>query len=198
MARRAQPSHPLLPLAQARRGHFRLESGHHTDSWLDLDLLFAQPRRLKPFVVELAARLSRYAPQIVCGPLTGGAFLAQMIASELEAGLSFAERRVKADRSVMYSIAPAFRSATRDQRVALVDDAISAGSAVRATLADLEACGATVVVIGALILVGDRAPAFAAEKHLPLEWLERVQTPLWDPSDCPRCAAGEPLNQMSS
>jgi orotate phosphoribosyltransferase len=130
--------------------------------------------------------------------LTGGAFLAQMIAGELDAGFSFAERRTNADRSVAYSITPALRTAMRGKRVALVDDAISAGSAVRATLADLEACGATVVVVGALILVGGRAQGFAADRGLPLEWLERVQNPLWDPSDCPLCAAGEPLNQMWS
>lgn len=34
----------LLELVHGRRGHFRLESGHHSSLWLDLDALFAEPR----------------------------------------------------------------------------------------------------------------------------------------------------------
>jgi orotate phosphoribosyltransferase len=195
--RQATASQPLVSLAAARRGHFRLESGHHTDGWLDLDGLFAQPQRLRPFVVQLAGRLRRYAPQIVCGPLIGGAFLAEMTALELGTSFCFAERSASQQAglySVGYRIPAGLRSSLRNASVALVDDAVSAGSAVRATLQDLEACGATVVVIGALILVGHRAQAFAADRQL-LEWLEQVENPLWDPRDCPLCAVGEPLSE---
>ena len=34
----------LLALLPRRQGHFRLESGHHGDLWLDLDPLFLRPR----------------------------------------------------------------------------------------------------------------------------------------------------------
>ena len=181
----------------SRSGHFRLESGHHADRWLELDALFTVPRTLAPFVRAIAAKIAPHGAAIVCGPLTGGAFLAQMMAVELGVGFSFAQRRASPDgRSVAYAIPPPLREAVRDKRVALVDDAISAGSAVRATLTDLESCGASVVVIGALLLVGDRAQAFASENHLPLEWLEQVGNPLWDPSECPLCASGAPLNQI--
>jgi orotate phosphoribosyltransferase len=39
----------LIEALAARRGHFRLESGHHGELWLDLDPLFARPARLAPF-----------------------------------------------------------------------------------------------------------------------------------------------------
>ena len=45
----------LLPI---RRGHFRFESGYHGEIWLDLDRLFADPRRIAPLARELAGRLS--------------------------------------------------------------------------------------------------------------------------------------------
>ncbi len=38
----------FLTLVSGRRGHFRLESGHHSDLWLDLDPLFADPLAVDP------------------------------------------------------------------------------------------------------------------------------------------------------
>jgi orotate phosphoribosyltransferase len=128
--------------------------------------------------------------------MTGGAFLAQVIAAELGIEFVFAERIVT-DRAglfpVDYRIAPALRGAIQGKRVAIVDDAISAGSAVRATLADVEACGAVPVVLGALIMFGAQGREFAADKRIPLECLVDLPNPIWAPTECPMCALGAPL-----
>ena len=50
----------FLELVAGRRGHFRLESGHHSGLWLDLDPLFAEPHRVNPFVATLATALRPY------------------------------------------------------------------------------------------------------------------------------------------
>ena len=78
----------LLDLMSPRGGHFRFVSGHHGDAWLDLDGLFRRPMALAPFVTALAERLARFSLDGVCGPLTGGAFLAQLIARELDIAFS--------------------------------------------------------------------------------------------------------------
>jgi orotate phosphoribosyltransferase len=44
----------FLSLVHGRRGHFALESGYHGGLWLDLDPLFAEPRRIAPFVDRFA------------------------------------------------------------------------------------------------------------------------------------------------
>jgi orotate phosphoribosyltransferase len=75
----------LLMMLSARKGHFKLESGHHNNFWLDLDLLFLRPRAVHRFAVELANRLAKHKPDAVCGPLVGGALIAEMIATELDA-----------------------------------------------------------------------------------------------------------------
>ena len=82
----------LLALVSGRRGHFRLESGHHGGLWLDLDPLFAEPRRVAPFVDRLAAAVRPHAVDAVCGPLLGGAFLAQLVAHALDVAFYFTER----------------------------------------------------------------------------------------------------------
>ena len=186
----------LLTLAGSRTGHFRLESGHHTELWLDLDQLFARPATLRPFVKELASRVATHGIHTVCGPLNGGAFLAELVALELGVGFAFAERLVSqrtALFAVDYRIPPALRSALRGKRIAVVDDAISMGSAVRATLADLEVCQANPVVVGALLVLGSAGPEFAAARRLPLERLTELPLRTWLPSECPLCVSGSPV-----
>jgi len=76
------------------------------------------------------------------------------------------------------------------QRIAVVDDVINAGSAVRATLADLDACGAVPVALGALLVLGSAAATFAAGRSLPLVSLATMPNALWAPEECPLCAQG--------
>jgi orotate phosphoribosyltransferase len=173
-----------------------LESGHHTERWLDLDQLFARPSAVRPFVAQLARRVEIYGVDTVCGPLNGGAFLAELLALDLGLDFAFAERIVNQRAGLFpidYRVPPALRAALRGKRVAIVDDAISVGSAVRATLADLEVGEANVVVIGALLVLGPGAPEFASARQLPLERLAELSMQTWVPSDCPLCGSGSPV-----
>jgi orotate phosphoribosyltransferase len=174
----------------ARRGHFRLESGHHGDLWLDLDGLFSRPDAVRGLAARLAGLLAPHRPAVVCGPLTGGGFLAQLVAAELGARCCWAERLAGGT----YRIPASLRAGLAGARTAVVDDVINAGSAVRATLAELDGCGAVPVAVGALLLLGPPAPA--AERGLPLHRLDTQAAGLWEPADCPRCAAGEPLEDL--
>jgi orotate phosphoribosyltransferase len=151
---------------------------------------------LRPFVAELGGRVSARRIDAVCGPLSGGAFLAQLIAADLGVGFAFAERIVTERTGLFpvdYRIAPPLREGLRGKRVAIVDDAISAGSAVRGTVADVKACAALPVVLGALISFGSRAREIAADERIPLESLVQLPNPIWAPTECPMCALGAPL-----
>jgi orotate phosphoribosyltransferase len=192
----------LLNLLSARKGHFRLESGHHGDLWLDLDLLFLRPRLVQRFAFELASRLSQYNPAVVCGPLVGGALIAHTIASELDVEYCYAERFVLPQRatlsSVAYRIPNGPRKLVEGKRIAIVDDVINAGSAVRGTFAALRACGAEPVVIAALLVLGASAPRFFADQNVPVECITRLPSGLWLPSECPLCASQIPLEDATA
>jgi orotate phosphoribosyltransferase len=156
---------------------------------------------LRPFVHELANRISGYGVDAICGPLTGGALLAGMIADRLQLELLFAERRVSERAGpfpVDYRIATALRDRVKGRRVAIVDDAVSAGSAVRASYADLVALEGVPVLIGALLVMGPGAAAFAAEKRIPLEHVADLPTAIWAPAECPMCAVGTPLTDAGA
>src|SRR6266850_1075275 len=82
----------LITLLAGRRGHFQMESGYHSDQWFELGALLDQRERLRPFVSELAKRLAAHRIDAVCGPMTGGARLAEIIAGELGVAYYFTER----------------------------------------------------------------------------------------------------------
>ena len=89
--------------APIQRGHFVLESGLHTDVWLVLDALFLDPAILGPQLDALADRLKPYAITAVCGPLVGGAFVAQSIATRLNVRFYFTERGSERSSSELFS-----------------------------------------------------------------------------------------------
>ncbi|MEO8562297.1 MAG: orotate phosphoribosyltransferase [bacterium] len=190
----------FLALVSGRRGHFELESGHHGGLWLDLDPLFLEPARVAPFVERLAGVLARHRPSLICGPLLGGAFLAQLVARELDLRFCFTERVMPAECDGLYRasyrLPHAFAPHVRGARIAIVDDVMSAGSASRGTFAELDAHGAVTVAAGALLVLGDAGSSWFAERGVPVEACARDAYDLWEPATCPRCAEGMPLERV--
>jgi orotate phosphoribosyltransferase len=187
----------LLSALPVRQGHFRLESGLHTDLWLTLDALFVSPGDLAPLTNALADRLRPHRVSAVCGPLLGGAFLAQGLASVLGVNFYFSEP-VTASGSpglfgAEYQVPAAVRPRLSGERIALVDDVISAGSSVRATAKALSHAGASIVAVGALLVLGTVGLAHFAGLNLPVEALGRRDLALWNPAECPLCRAEVPL-----
>jgi orotate phosphoribosyltransferase len=192
----------VLALVDGRRGHFQLESGHHGDLWLQLEVLCLRPREIQPFVVRLAAALRKYRVEVVCGPLVEGAYVGLLVSLELGCDFVYAERFANSSREglfpVEYRLPKALHSAAKVKRVAIVNDVISAGSAVRGAFFDLQSIGAEVVVIGALLGLGDSIDKFAVGNHVALELLQRMPHNLWTPEECPLCAQGKPIEIVSS
>jgi orotate phosphoribosyltransferase len=180
----------LLAAVSATRGHFRYESGHHGDLWLDLEALLVDARRVQGWAAELAHRAAGRQPEVVCGPLTGGAFVAQFLAAELGAGFVYAERLASETGEVRYRIAQPLRAAVRGRRVLLADDAVNAGSASTATIADLRDCGAELVGFASLLALGDAAMRLARRHDVPFFPMVSLVRELWAPEDCPLCRAG--------
>jgi orotate phosphoribosyltransferase len=187
-------------LVSARRGHFRLESGYHASLWLELDALFAEPRAIAPLVATLSEKIRPHDVSVVCGPLLGGAFLAQLIAQRLDVEFCFTERVTRGDPhglfATRYVLPSAFRARVRSKRIAIVDDVISAGSALRGTFDDLRTHDATPVVAGALLVLGTRGVDFFSEREVSVESVESEGFDLWTPDECPRCTAGEPVEDV--
>jgi len=187
----------ILELVASRTGHFRLESGHHAERWLDLERLCMNVQTVEWHANQLADKLARHSFDVVCGPLVEGAFVALMVARQLSKPFVYAERvgsgHASAMFSVRYEIPQSLRPELRGRRVAIVNDFTSAGSAVLGTMRDVQGCGGFVVAVGSLVVLGTEAAGFCEREGVPLETLHSLPFAIWEPSRCPLCAAGEPL-----
>lgn len=188
----------FLALVAGRRGHFLLESGYHGALWLELGDLFADSSRVEPFIARLVDALRPYDVDVVCGPLQGGAELAQHVAGALGVDFAFTERAPHEGEGLFtarYRLPLALVELVRGRRVAMVDDVMSAGSSLRATHAELLDSGAIPVVAGALLVLGTRGQEFFAGRGIPVEAVVRDTYELWPPETCPMCARGEVLER---
>jgi orotate phosphoribosyltransferase len=183
----------VIGLARPRRGHFDLGTGFHGDVWLDLDALFLRPRLLRPHVALLAERLGQHRIDAVCGPLEGGAFLACSLADRLDAAFLPAYR-------TRQGTAPGYRlpgapGGIAGWRVAIADDAINAGTAVRACAGLLRGRGAVPVAVAALLSLGPASAAVAEVIAVPLYTAGAVQSQAWPAAQCPLCAGEIPFTE---
>ena len=189
-------------LVGRRRGHFLLESGHHGDLWLDLEGLFVEPGAMRPFASQIGSVLLKDSDhralgrgiEAVCGPLVEGAFLALEVAREISLPFTYSVP-VQSDTpgrlfSMGYVIPRGLHVQLAGKRVAIVNDFINAGSAVRGTIRSLEAIGAEIAVIACLATLGSDAEKIASRAGARLEALDRLENRVWDPSDCPMCLEG--------
>ena len=182
----------MSELARPRRGHFDLGTGYHGDLWLDLDRLFLWPARLGPAVRQLAGELRPYEPAAVCGPWSGGAFLAQQLAIALEAAFV----PVSPDPAGGFRLPAALRGRVAGWRVALVDDAVNAATATRASVRELEAAGAIPVAVAALLALGPADAIVTGTLGLPFRAITTLASQAWPAARCPLCRQGVPLSRL--
>ena len=183
----------MVRLARPRHGHFDLGTGYHGDVWLDLDALFLRPAALRPYVQVLAARLRGHRPDAVCGPMEGGAFLAHAIAAELGAAFLPAARDPAARPGTATGyLLPRVPAGISGWRVAIADDAVNAGTAVRACAGLLRSLGAVPVAVAALISLGPAGAAVAKDISVPFYAVGALPSQAWPAGQCTLCAAGLP------
>jgi orotate phosphoribosyltransferase len=74
-----------------------------------------------------------------------------------------------------------------------MNDTINAGSAVRATLADLLDCGAALAALASLLTLGEAAAQIAAPQGAPFFTPASLARGMRAPDACPLRTAGVPL-----
>jgi orotate phosphoribosyltransferase len=171
------------------RGHFILSSGRHSDVFVQKFRVLEDPRLTQRFG-EAIARSFPDGFDVVASPAVGAILLGFATALAADARMIFAEReqgRMEFRRG--FELAPR-------ERALVVEDVITTGGSAREVVELVRASGGEPVGIGALIDRED--PARFADLGVPLRALVSVDAPSWSASECPLCAANEPVTDPGS
>ena len=126
----------------------------------------------------------------MCGPLEGGAFLAYAVADRL--GVAFLAGYRSPAVVAGYHL-PRVAGGIGGWRVAVVDDAVNAGTAIAACLAELRGRDAVPVAVAALLALGEASTMVPARLGVPFYTAGTMPSRAWPAQECPLCAGGIPL-----
>ncbi len=167
------------------KGHFKLSSGRHSDTYLQCARILEHPR----VAVSLGDAIAKRFPDgadLVAAPALGGILIGNAVAYAIGCRFLFAER---SDGAMVFRRGQAVNAG---ERVLVVEDVITTGGSASEVIALSEEEGATVIGVGALVDRSEEPPPFR------LEALLRIAAKTWDAGNCPLCARGEPLHTPGS
>jgi orotate phosphoribosyltransferase len=172
--------HALLEQHGAiQHGHFLLSGGLHSDTFVQTALVTQHPGITERLGHSLGERFEPSKPTIVLAPAVAGLIIGHEVARYLNVPMVFCER---VDGAM--TLRRGFEISS-DDRVLIVDNAMTDGGSKREVVEMAKSLGAEVV--GVAIIV-DRSSDVSL--GVPLESLIALDTQEWKPEDCPLCAEG--------
>lgn len=167
-------------------GHFELRSGLHSNRFFQCANLLRFPRIAGGLCAELVKRMEATLDvsevTAVISPALGGIIVGHEVARAMDKPCIFAEKQDNKLVMRRFKIKPG-------ERYVVAEDVITRGGRVQETVDLVTEAGAEVVAI--LVLV-DRSAGKASFDY-PLYSLLKMAPEVWEPKDCPMCAANEPL-----
>lgn len=180
--------------------HFVYDSGQHGAGWIDKDVVNESMTRVQRLCAMLADRVADLAPEVLCGPATGGLIVSQWTSFPLRCLSVFTEHDPAAhpDASSGQAVSGRFvlrrgyDQVVRGRRVLVVDDVINTGLSIRQTVDAVRAAGGDVVGAGALVTRGNAALGALGVDTLRV--LAEYRVPSWPAEGCRLCAEDVPIN----
>jgi orotate phosphoribosyltransferase len=180
-------------------GHFRLTSGLHSDQYLQCARVLQFPALAERMGRELAVQLvpapaaGASACSLVAAPALGGLIIGHEVARALGCRFIFTER----DASGKMVLRRGF-SVEPGETAVVVEDVVTTGGSTREVIDVLQAAGARVLAAGSII---DRSGGQVGRKGdlgVPHKALAVLETPTWQPEECPLCRNGVPVEKPGS
>ena len=182
----------LKNIGALKTGHFVLASGRHSDQYVEKFDLLRQPRATAEACSALIEQVdSTEAIELVVGPTTGGILMAFEIARQLGIPAAYAERAEEGSSERTFKRGTWIDPGTR---CLVVDDILTTGGSINATLAALEQARAKVEAIAVLVDRSNGTATFDA----PLLSLARLEIATWDADALPSWLADVPITKPGS
>ncbi|GAA3969107.1 orotate phosphoribosyltransferase [Hymenobacter antarcticus] len=173
------------------RGHFRLSSGLHSDTYVQCARYLRRPELAAPAAAALAAQIQAAGlqPDVVVGPAMGGVVIGYELARQLGVPGIFTERDADGQMSLRrgFTIEPG-------EKVIIAEDVVTTGKSTLEVAKVLRSMGAEVLAVASLI---DRTGGKGG-LDFPHFALLPVVAATFAPQSCPLCAAGVPVVKPGS
>lgn len=158
-------------------GHFLLSSGLHSPNYMQCAIVLQKAWIATKLCAELAKKFNKHAIDVVVGPALGGMLVSHEVGRALKVRSLFTER---ADGQ--FSFRRGF-TLKKNEKVLIVEDVITTGKSTYEVVALVEAEGAKVVGIGALVDRSGGSAIFAQDFNS----LVNMSIKTYRPEDCPLC-----------
>ena len=173
------------------RGHFRLSSGLHSDTYVQCARYLRRPALAAPAAAALAAQVEAAGlkPDVVVGPAMGGVVIGYELARQLGVPGIFTERDADGQMTLRrgFTIEPG-------EKVVIAEDVVTTGKSTLEVASLLRSMGAEVLAVVSLI---DRTDGKGG-LNFPHFALLSVRAATFAPENCPLCAAGLPVVKPGS
>ena len=173
------------------RGHFRLSSGLHSDTYVQCARYLRRPELAAAATAALAAQIQAAGlrPDVVVGPAMGGVVIGYELARQLGVPGIFTERDADGQMTLRrgFTIEPG-------EKVIIAEDVVTTGKSTLEVAKVLRSMGAEVLAVASLI---DRTGGNGG-LDFPHFALLPVVAATFAPESCPLCAAGVPVVKPGS
>lgn len=167
-------------------GHFELRSGLHSNRFFQCANVLRYPRIAGQLCDELVKRVKATMDlglvDGVISPALGGILVGHEVARALDVKCVFAEKQDGALVMRRFTLKPG-------ERYVVAEDVITRGGRVQETIDIVKAAGAEVAAVVVLV---DRSAGLAKFDY-PTFSLLQMAPEVWQPAECPMCAAKQPF-----
>lgn len=192
----------ILEEAQAIvKGHFVLKSGNHSSHYINKDAVYTDPHTVSNLGMDMGQpftdfiRKERGLPNIdvVIGPAIGGVVLAHCVGKHIAYDRKGTLRTIFADKDGDgFVIKRGYDKFVTDKHVLVVEDILTTGSSVKATVEAIRRVGGIVEGVAAIC---NRGNVTAEQLTVPqLVSLLVLEMHSWMPENCALCVQGVPIN----
>lgn len=176
----------LIKTGALLKGHFKLSSGLHSDTYIQCALALKYPEYALTFAKELYLRTREYNPQIIVSPALGGIIIGWEVAEQFNVPFIFSER----EDGVM-KLRRGF-SIEKGERILIVEDVFTTGKSTMEVFDLVKGYGG--VVVGACSIVKRGSFSFP----FPSISLINIELQTYQPDQCPLCKSGITLVKPGS
>ena len=163
------------------KGHFKLTSGRHSDTYMQSAKLFIDTKQSETVCKALAEKLAGENAALVVSPAIGGILMGYEVARQLGLPNIFAERE-----NGEMTLRRGF-TIEKGTRVIVVEDVVTTGGSVKEVVKLVQSMGAEVVAVASLVDRSNGNVDFGV-KYVNLISMEVVY---YEADECPLCKEGK-------